>query len=141
MLCRRHHRFVHEGGYTIDEHGRFHHRHGWEIPPVPPQPPGSLATLEDANRGLELTPKTCATGRGDPMNMSLTVAALLRIVGRPEQPAPGSGQEEQTRDMRGPHGCEVPMVERREPVFVEHLERGDHRGVDEPEREVAILLE
>ncbi len=85
LLCRRHHRFVHEGGYTIDEHGHVWSRHGWQIPPVPPQPPGSLTTLRDANPGLELTPRTCAAGQGDPMDLSLAVAALLNIVGRPTE--------------------------------------------------------
>ena len=43
LLCRRHHRAVHEEGYRIErgEDGelRFFRPQGWEIPEVPPPPP------------------------------------------------------------------------------------------------------
>ena len=53
LLCRRHHRAVHEEGYRIEhtEDGelRFFRPQGWEIPSVPPPPPlieDPLAELE-----------------------------------------------------------------------------------------------
>ncbi len=41
-LCRRHHRLVHEGGWTVDHELRFHNAYGILVPDVPPLPPGSL---------------------------------------------------------------------------------------------------
>ena len=53
LLCRRHHRAVHEEGYriehTADGELRFFRPQGWEIPSVPPPPPlveDPLAELE-----------------------------------------------------------------------------------------------
>ena len=53
LLCRRHHRAVHEEGYriehTTDGELRFFRPQGWEIPSVPPPPPlieDPLAELE-----------------------------------------------------------------------------------------------
>jgi hypothetical protein len=43
LLCRRHHRAVHEEGYriegTADGDLRFFRPQGWEIPSIPPPPP------------------------------------------------------------------------------------------------------
>jgi hypothetical protein len=43
MLCRRHHRAVHEEGYQVDRDAdgelRFRRPDGWVIPDVPPRPP------------------------------------------------------------------------------------------------------
>ncbi|HEY4346330.1 MAG TPA: DUF222 domain-containing protein [Gaiellaceae bacterium] len=79
LLCRRHHRLVHEGGYTLDRQMRFRDPHGHPIPAVPEQPPGAIARLHDANHDLTITAKTCATGHGDRMNLGATVDWLLRI--------------------------------------------------------------
>jgi len=53
LLCRRHHRAVHEEGYRIEHTAggelRFFRPQGWEIPAVPPPPPlveDPLAELE-----------------------------------------------------------------------------------------------
>jgi len=53
LLCRRHHRAVHEEGYRIEHTAggelRFFRPQGWEIPSVPPPPPlveDPLAELE-----------------------------------------------------------------------------------------------
>jgi hypothetical protein len=49
LLCRRHHRLVHEGGFSVERlsHGelRFRHRGGWVIDPVPNPPRGDPAAL------------------------------------------------------------------------------------------------
>jgi hypothetical protein len=81
LLCRRHHRLLHEGGYTIDRHQRFHDRHGRPIPPVPRQPPGKLAALHETISNLDATPNTLRNGFGDRMDLGLAVHALLGIIG------------------------------------------------------------
>jgi hypothetical protein len=67
LLCGRHHRAVHEGGYTVvrDADGRLHFStpHGWPIPEVPGPPavpPRPMRALVAANRalGLEIGPRT-----------------------------------------------------------------------------------
>jgi hypothetical protein len=85
-LCRRHHRLLHEGGCTVDPHGRFYDHHGHLIPPVPAQPPATIAALRHANSDLDVTPNTCTSGHGDRMDIDLTVDALLGIIGRPDRP-------------------------------------------------------
>ena len=63
LLCRRHHRSVHEEGYTVerlaDESLRFLRPDGQEVPDVPapaPVPPDPMDALRDENarRGLEI---------------------------------------------------------------------------------------
>ena len=55
LLCRRHHRLVHEGGYTVDHDLRFRDPWGNEIPPVPPLPPSGPDALLDAGAHLGIT--------------------------------------------------------------------------------------
>ena len=85
LVCRRHHRLLHEGGYTVDHELRFHDPWGNEIPPVPPLPPGSPNALLRAGRHLRITASTCRTGCGDRMDLSLTVDAILRAFERPRE--------------------------------------------------------
>jgi hypothetical protein len=75
LLCRRHHRFVHEGGYTVDGTGdRFRFRDPWgaPIPDAPRPPPGRL------DRILEVEAGSYVTGLGDPMDLDMAVGALTR---------------------------------------------------------------
>lgn len=51
-----------------------------------------------------MTPKTCAAGRGDPMDLSLAVHALLGIMGRPKD-ARGD-----RRRLGGFHGIQAPLA-------------------------------
>jgi hypothetical protein len=82
LLCRRHHRLVHEGGYAVDERRRFYDPRGRPITPVRRPPPGSVGELLERNRGLSVTPRTCKSGGGDPLDLGLAVAALCqRIAG------------------------------------------------------------
>ena len=74
LLCRRHHRFVHEDGYRVDERMRFYDPFGQEIPSVVRPPPGSAAALVCESIG----PHTCASGDGYPMDLDMAVDALLR---------------------------------------------------------------
>jgi hypothetical protein len=77
LLCRRHHRFVHEGGYGIDEHGRFYDPWGRRIPQVWRPPPGDTDELRHANASTAIGPSTCASGTGDPMDLDIAVDVLL----------------------------------------------------------------
>jgi len=75
LLCRRHHRFVHEGGYSVDRTGnqfRFRDPWGAPIPDAPRPPPGQLDRL------LELGASSYVTGSGDRMDLDMAVGALAR---------------------------------------------------------------
>ena len=72
LLCRRHHRLVHEGGYTVDHDLRFRDPSGNEIPPVPPLPPSRPDALLEAGAHLGITSATCKKGCGDRMDLDLT---------------------------------------------------------------------
>jgi Domain of unknown function (DUF222)/HNH endonuclease len=82
LLCRHHHRFVHEGGAHIvaaaDGRPRFYAPDGTEL--LAPAPPGSApGRLEDANRsrGSDPTAGTILTGTGERMDFRLCVDAAL----------------------------------------------------------------
>ncbi len=81
LLCGRHHRFVHEGGYSIVElaDGSLAFRDPWggPIPTVPRPPPGDPSGLLERNRLLGIDAATCASGDGDRMDLGLVVDALL----------------------------------------------------------------
>jgi Domain of unknown function (DUF222)/HNH endonuclease len=83
LLCRRHHRLVHEGGYRIDDHGRFYDQWGRRIPEVWRAPPGDLNQLRDLSAAQAIGPSTCASGTGDPMDLDLAVDALLSATAAP----------------------------------------------------------
>jgi hypothetical protein len=76
LLCRRHHRAVHEGGYAVDGEGRFFYPWGGEIPPVPTLPRGDPQRLADP----EIDERTCRHGSGEPMDLAATVDRLLAVV-------------------------------------------------------------
>jgi hypothetical protein len=87
-LCRRHHRLVHERGYTIrlhpDGEPRFVNQYGIAIANVPrPPPPSGPHALPDRNRslGLRIDKHTCRNGHGDRMNLALVVDAIIAITG------------------------------------------------------------
>jgi hypothetical protein len=121
LLCRRHHRLVHEGGFKVDRFGRFFDPGGVRIPRVPPRPPGRFDAVREHNRGLRITPNTCSAGYADRMSLNLTVAGLLRIAARAPTAASGSGLlepklgPELNRDGEGLLG--YPLRKRKE-VFV-----------------------
>jgi hypothetical protein len=94
LLCRRHHRLVHEGGFAVerllDGEIQFRARGGWVIDPVPKPPRGDPSTLVRANatRGAAIDPDTCLNGTGERMDLGLTVDAMLTIAG----PGPDDGR-------------------------------------------------
>ena len=89
LLCRRHHRLVHEHGYTLslDDDGtttHFRNQYGIAIPNAPPRPPpSSPAALpgQHHRRGLSIDHDTCQNGTGDRMDLPLAVDALIQIAG------------------------------------------------------------
>ncbi len=83
LLCFDHHRFVHEGGFTIEddiESGiRFRNRYGIVRSIAPPRPPpGSLDGVIASNddRGLEIGPNTNHSGTGNPLRLRLSDTAI-----------------------------------------------------------------
>jgi Domain of unknown function (DUF222)/HNH endonuclease len=83
LLCRRHHRLVHEGGYGIDDCMRFYDRWGRRIPSVWRPPPGDAEQLLRNDAAATIHPDTCASGTGEPMDVELAVEALRSATGAP----------------------------------------------------------
>jgi hypothetical protein len=75
LLCRRHHRFVHEGGYSVDEAFCFRDSWGSVVPDVPRSPPGDAAGLLETDVG-EYEPSWV-----DPMDLDIAVLALRQVLG------------------------------------------------------------
>ena len=90
LLCRRHHRAVHEEGYQLDsEPGgelRFHRPDGRLLPEVPPPPkvPGDpVKNLRERNEaeGLDLNARTTAPGwQGERLNVGWAIDVLHPLV-------------------------------------------------------------
>lgn len=78
LLCRRHHRLVHEGGYSVDPEGRFFYPWGQPVEEVPRLPRAGPGDLVERNRDRPIDARTCATGTGDPLDLTLAVEFLLR---------------------------------------------------------------
>jgi hypothetical protein len=76
LLCRRHHRLVHEGGFGVDDHLRFYDPWGRRIPRVWRAPPGDAAGLLRDDHREAIGPSTCASGTGEAMDLDLTVEAF-----------------------------------------------------------------
>jgi hypothetical protein len=81
LLCRGHHRLVHEGGYSIERLSdgalRFRDPWGGAVPETPWPPPGSVDRLLDVNRPLAIDSRTYRSGAGDKMDLDLTMQVLL----------------------------------------------------------------
>jgi hypothetical protein len=85
LLCPRHHRYLHEGGYSIVVLAEgLEFRDPWSNPidPTPRPPPGDPDWLFEENGDLEIGAWTCECGHGDRMDLDLAVAALIQLVGR-----------------------------------------------------------
>jgi hypothetical protein len=83
LLCRRHHRLVHEGGYSLERlpgsELRFRDPWGAPIPDSPRPPPGALDPLVQRNRSLRIDADTYHSGTGERMDLDLAVQALLSV--------------------------------------------------------------
>ena len=81
LLCRRHHRLLHEGGYLVERlpAGKLRFRYPWgePLPDAPRPPPGSLDCLFERNGGPPVGTDSYRSGAGDRMDLDLTVKALL----------------------------------------------------------------
>jgi hypothetical protein len=74
LLCRHHHRLVHEGGYTVTITGRsvaFHRPDGRRIEPCPAPPRHRPRSLPPRR------PDACVPRSGDRMQLDLAVDAML----------------------------------------------------------------
>src|SRR5438477_4796596 len=82
-LCRRHHRLLHERGYSVefDDDGepRFTNQYGIAIPNVPRSPPSHRDALPGRHRRLQINGNTCRNGDGDRMELALAVEAISSI--------------------------------------------------------------
>lgn len=65
LLCRRHHRAVHEGGYRVDADGRFYAPWGGLVPPAPSLPRDDPNALLERHRELEIDALTGRNGSGE----------------------------------------------------------------------------
>jgi hypothetical protein len=83
LLCTRHHRLVHEGGYRVDERHDFYDCWGRSIPNAPKPPPGNSSSLPAANLRRGIAPRACNNGSGDPMELDLAVDEIFKIVRQP----------------------------------------------------------
>jgi hypothetical protein len=81
LLCFRHHRLVHEGGYHVDEQMRFYNPWGQEIPAVAQPPPGDAAELLRHEHASTIGPHTCTSGEGERMDLELQVEAIASVTG------------------------------------------------------------
>lgn len=84
-LCRRHHRYLHEHGYSVklgdDGEPQFTNQHGIALPNVPRSPPSHRAALQQHRRlHLVIDDRTCNNGTGDPMKLASAVAAIVSVV-------------------------------------------------------------
>jgi hypothetical protein len=89
LLCSRHHRLVHEGGYRVeslaDHLFAFFDPAGRIVPESPSAAPATGPGLARRNTvaGLTITPETChSLGEGAPYDLGLTVEALLTAPNR-----------------------------------------------------------
>src|SRR5204863_9133995 len=86
LLCRRHHRAVHEEGYQISREAdgalTFQRPNGWTIPDVPdppkiPRDPIGQLREENIARGLDVNPDTITPGLlGEPLDVGRTIDVL-----------------------------------------------------------------
>lgn len=84
LLCRHHHRLVHEGGFSVRHETRglvFRDPRGNRLDPAPPLPPTGHAALRRHNglAGLEIAADTLLTGSGEKIHLRSAVDAVLAI--------------------------------------------------------------
>jgi hypothetical protein len=79
LLCRRHHRLVHEGGWHVDRRLRFHDPRGRPLPASPQLPRGHPDGLLARNRDLEIDPRTCEGGLGERLDLAAAADAFLSL--------------------------------------------------------------
>jgi hypothetical protein len=93
LLCRRHHRAVHEEGYQVERQPdgalQFRCPNGQPLPDVPPPgkvPANPVEVLRDANvaNGIQIHARTaCATWLGEPLNVGWAIDVLHPLAAAP----------------------------------------------------------
>jgi hypothetical protein len=89
LLCRRHHRLIHEGGFSVAGNANaelvFRDPRGERLQNSPQPPPGSPRALLDRNRdaGLSIDPETLLKGDGERMDLVENVYAVARAIDPP----------------------------------------------------------
>ena len=93
LLCRRHHRAVHEEGYQVEREPdgalRFRRPDGRPLPEVPPPPrvpddPMDALRAEHFARGLRLHPRTACPGwLGEPLDVGWAIDVLHPLAAGP----------------------------------------------------------
>jgi hypothetical protein len=109
LLCRRHHRAVHEEGYQVgrgpDGELRFHRPDGRPLPEVPPSAavpddPVNILRAWHASQGLRVTARTaCPRWLGEPLDVGWAIDVLHPRAARPAS-------------LRFPSPCPLPRGER-----------------------------
>jgi hypothetical protein len=79
LLCRRHHRAVHEGGYAVDHDGRFYYPWGTEIERAPRPPRGDPDELVAAHRDLRIDDQSYRLSGSESFDLDYAVLALITI--------------------------------------------------------------
>lgn len=79
LLCRRHHRAVHEGGYTVDREGRFFYPWGVEVVAAPVLPPGDSEQLIAGNNNPQLDEHSFHLSGSEEFDLDYAVLALATI--------------------------------------------------------------
>lgn len=84
LLCGRHHRLLHEGGFRIESRAggefAFFDRNGQRVPEVPPAVPvgGPPLAVQNELAGLAIDPETCRSlGNGGAYDLGMTIDALV----------------------------------------------------------------
>jgi Domain of unknown function (DUF222)/HNH endonuclease len=92
LLCRHHHRLVHEGqvrmGGNADAQVRFRLRDGTELRSSPPMSSGSVEGVVQLNReaGHRIDPETCLGGIGERMDRHWVVSVVADRLHGPDPP-------------------------------------------------------
>ena len=101
LLCGRHHRLLHEGGFSIDIAGdqvfSFVDRSGRPVPDVPTPAPAGGPSLEERNAasGVVVDTDTCGSlGGGESYDLGLTIDALVAAAGQARAQPGGSAAAE-----------------------------------------------
>ena len=89
LLCRRHHRAVHEEGYQVERLGelQFRRPNGWPLPDVPPPPmvasdPAEVIRARNEADGLALHARTAKSGwLGEPLDVGYAIDVLHPLTG------------------------------------------------------------
>ena len=85
LLCRRHHRAVHEGGYRVDRDGRFSDPTGSPIEVTPRLPRGDPEALREPGIGVAAF---AACGGDERFDLAYVVDVMLRATSEAPRASP-----------------------------------------------------